>query len=48
MNRVTGCLAAESAINESREKLSHTSDCLEAPFCLVKKSLNIPFSLAFQ
>ena len=35
MNRVTDVLPGVSAISESREKLSQTNDCLEAPFCVV-------------
>ena len=44
MNRVTDFLPAVCAIDESSEKLSHTSDCLEATFCVVRNRPTIPFA----
>ena len=47
MNRVTDVFPGVSAISESREKLSQTNDCLEAPFCVVPNRLTFPFCSLF-
>ena len=48
MNRVTDAFPGVSAISESREKLSQTNDCLEAPFCVVPNRLTFTFCSLFR
>jgi len=48
MNHVTDFLPAVSANGGSRELLSNTNDCLQAPFCAVTIRLTSSLLLIFR